>query len=807
MVDLTANQLLIVVNAYLFLGLLLFALSAKDLAWQLKEPARGAKRHRVLKSLVALPLILSTLGILAAGLFAVGMAHGSRPEDYQVALFVLGCLMLVTLLVIWAIGSLWLDALWVATGTVLLGYTLFINPALYVQYWADGNTQWAQMWMARHYEAGSGGLRQSKSSARRWYRIAAENGHWEAQYVMGAAARHRREAEKWFELAAQQGHVGAMVQMARIGRSDDERQRWLQRAVDERHPEALFMAAENAMNSDLPRARRLVLEAAETGSRAAIVFLIMEYQQGGILFDDNDATARRWSSVLESTPVSGLEPAYLQTVRIEQSMKQSQALGAKLRVGDADTLYSRAQSFLRHPAKDQVLHDRARNYLKRAAKQGHGAAAFELATLAMQEAKSKQPNAEALTWYEVAANNNNQAALEVLVRNYKDGRDATVADLQKSLNFNARLLNILQNSSNSRQRLTQQHWAGEYRDTEKRLAQMVRLGGSWQSAEKQAEDSPDKEYLLAEELLNSRQYAAGMKRMRSAAQRGSSKARLDLALRTLRGPRSFSQEIHAVSELQALDQIGFVDASVELALLYQSGTGIVPRNYYLARQLLRKSQAEPALSGKALRWLARIPDVTDSITMNAGGEPLTVIQAWYQREMFRGGDNALLRQQYEILLTHFADIDALTRQASTGDGNAQYNLAQTLQSHDLSRAMQWLQRAAENGDPDAQYELAVRMHGGKKNSPAQQQALKRWATLAADSGHVGAIVFLASQYRNGLGGFERDAELAERYYLKAIQNSDTEILYEGKIAGRVITIRRSNIEKALTALREQKNSV
>ncbi|MEN8132429.1 MAG: hypothetical protein ABFS45_20065 [Pseudomonadota bacterium] len=799
---LTAIPLLIIVNAYLLLAFVLFGLSANDLVCQLQNGTRCAKRHRVIKSIIAVPLILSTLGLLAYGLFAIGMSHGSRPENYQVILFILGCLVPVILLIIWAIGSLWLDSMWVLIVTVLLGYLLFINPAIYVQYWADSNSPWAQMWMARHYEAGEGGLSQSKSTARRWYQRAAENGNRDAQYMMAATARRSTEAIKWYLLAAQQGHAGAMVQMARLGRSDEQRQRWLKRAVDENHPEALFMLAQNTMKSDLPRARRLLLDAAENGSRTAIVFLIAQYQQGGVLYGQDDASAKQWSAVLEKTPISPLEPTYLNTVKIEQSIIQSQALGEKIHTGEIDTLYRDAQSFLHHPAKDQILHDRAINYLTRAANQGHSEAALELARLAMQKAQSKQLNAEALNWYEIAANNNNQKALETLARYYKAQQNADVADLEKSLEYNGRLLNILQISSNTKQRLTQQHWAGEYRDTQKRLARMARLGGSWQTAKKQAEESPEKEYLLAKELLNSGQYTAGMQRMKSAAQRGSSKARLELALKTRRGPRSFRQEIDAISELQALDQIGFLEASLALATVYQSGTGVVPRNYYLARQLFRKAQADPTLSNKALRWLMRSPDVTDSLEMKPDDEPRVKIEAWYQQATSQGLDNALLRQQYETLLDHFREIDALKRQAIADGGKPQYQLAQTLQSHNLAKAMEWLERAAKSGYGDAQYELAVRMIRGKKNTPEQQQALKKWAITAANSGHVGALVFLAAQYKNGYGGFERNRGLAKSYYLKAMQSSDTDILYEGKIAGRVISIKRSNIQKALAALSE-----
>jgi hypothetical protein len=90
MSDLSTTYLLLIVNTYVLLTLSLFALSAGDLVCRLRKGSRCAKRHHALKCIVALPLMLSCLALLGAGLFTIGMAHGSRPKDYQLLLFVLG---------------------------------------------------------------------------------------------------------------------------------------------------------------------------------------------------------------------------------------------------------------------------------------------------------------------------------------------------------------------------------------------------------------------------------------------------------------------------------------------------------------------------------------------------------------------------------------------------------------------------------------------------------------------------------------------------------------------------------------------
>ena len=130
MYDLDSIQLLLIVNFYLFLALVVLGISVKALVCRLKKGSRCAQHHRVIKSIVTVPLALSCLAALAIGLFVIGMSHGSRPEGYQVVLFILGCLLPIVLLIIWVIGSLWLDGLWGFLVIVVFGYLLLYNPAI-----------------------------------------------------------------------------------------------------------------------------------------------------------------------------------------------------------------------------------------------------------------------------------------------------------------------------------------------------------------------------------------------------------------------------------------------------------------------------------------------------------------------------------------------------------------------------------------------------------------------------------------------------------------------------------------------------
>jgi len=798
--DFSTTQLLIVVNVYVLLGLALFALSGSDLICWSRRQDRSARRHRLWKLIVAVPLALSCLALLAIGLFAVGMSHGAQPKTYQIILFILGCLTPCLLLLLWVLGSLLVDGLWCLLTIALVVYFVFINPALYVRYWAEDSYQWAQMWMARHYQTGTGGLDQSESTARSWYKKGAESGNMEAQYIVARSTRHGKTARTWYLRAAEQGHVGAMIRLARISGNKEERRKWLDQAAAYRHPDALFMLAQAAMATDLATARKLTLEAAEGTSRSAILMLIEQYLGGGILFDQDEALAGKWQAVLEKSPPVDSDPQALTEAFIAQHLSKGRAVGKKISANNPDTLFRQARRFLSHPAKDQILHDRAVAYLKRAVESGHGEAAVTLAKLAVEKAGEGTISPDTIGWLEIAAAAGNRYALGELTRYHKNKPGATVDDLDKSIAYNIQLLQRMEVDEGSRQRLQRQHWGSEYRDSVKKQKQLNRLGGSWEAAEKLADIDPGKEYLLAKEMEKARQYGEGMERMQSAAIRGNSDARFELARRVLYGPRSFEQEVEAISELQELDRLDFLPASFQLGLLYQSGTGVVPKNIYLARQLFRKCQEDQLLQEKSVRLLGSTPSFTDSLDLIPGTPSFPLITKWYERELNEVEDSAQLKQQFETLLDHYRDPEQLIHEAEGSDKEAQYNLAQSLQSHDLGEAMQWLTRAAENGNSRAQYELAVRMIRGKKNMATTQQTMRRWAKTAAGSGHVGAMVFLADKYTSGRGGFVINKSLAVDYYRRVLEGSEKDIIFQDKIAGRSITIKRDIVKRSALVL-------
>lgn len=225
----------------------------------------------------------------------------------------------------------------------------------------------------------------------------------------------------------------------------------------------------------------------------------------------------------------------------------------------------------------------------------------------------------------MAAKDGNLTALKELTLHFKQKSGVTEEDLAQSEEYNLQLLQKLQNGSKAANIFIYQNRVGELRGTKKDRAQLQRLGRSWQEAYRQTEENPHKEYQPAKEPLGSRQYKDGMVRMRSAAEKRNVAARFELAVRVLNGPRPFSEEVKAVTDLQDLDREGSLPANFRVGMLYQSNTDVVPNNLYISRTFFRKILADSELKEKADRRLNNHFDLIEGLQM------LSNVPAWNER--------------------------------------------------------------------------------------------------------------------------------------------------------------------------------
>ncbi|WP_333874180.1 tetratricopeptide repeat protein [Methylobacter sp.] len=142
-------------------------------------------------------------------------------------------------------------------------------------------------------------------------------------------------------------------------------------------------------------------------------------------------------------------------------------------------------------------------------------------------------------------------------------------------------------------------------------------------------------------------------------------------------------------------------------------------------------------------------------------------------------------------------ISELQQQVNAGDALAQYDLARHYaECEHFDLAFEWFRKAAEQGFAEAQYELAIGyFHRG--NPPK----LVEWLEKAAEQGHVEAIsrlkefkdpdfcVQIASSYSIGVDGFERNANLAFKWFFYAATHGGSAIgnfevarhILEGKV--------------------------
>ena len=100
-------------------------------------------------------------------------------------------------------------------------------------------------------------------------------------------------------------------------------------------------------------------------------------------------------------------------------------------------------------------------------------------------------------------------------------------------------------------------------------------------------------------------------------------------------------------------------------------------------------------------------------------------------------------------------ITALTRQAESGNAEAQRNLGEAYEtgkgvSRDYTQAAIWYRKAAEQGDEQAQFQLAFLCEIGRGVAQDYKQAAE-WYRKAAEQGNIEAQYSLGLDFRDGKG--------------------------------------------------------
>jgi TPR repeat protein len=140
-------------------------------------------------------------------------------------------------------------------------------------------------------------IQEARVEAPKWFRRAAEQGHALAQYEMGMESADE-EAMKWLRSAAEQGHALAQYEMG-IWSDDEEAMKWYRRAADQGLVDAqcelgICYYDGFGVRPDIAEAVKWLRPAAEQGLALAQLVLGHAYSTGGEGVPQNYALAAAW---------------------------------------------------------------------------------------------------------------------------------------------------------------------------------------------------------------------------------------------------------------------------------------------------------------------------------------------------------------------------------------------------------------------------------------------------------------------------------------------------------------------------------
>jgi TPR repeat protein len=257
----------------------------------------------------------------------------------------------------------------------------------------------AQFYLGVSYSGGEG-VDQDHAEAVRWHRLAAEQGDAEAQFHLGLSYdfgegvdQDHAEAVRWYRLAAEQGDAEAQFYLGLsyalgggVARDYAEALRWYRLAAEQGHADAQFNLGVSydlgeGVGQDHAEAVRWYRRAAEQGNAYAQFNLGVSYS-GGEGVDQDHEEAVHWYRL---------------------SAEQ----------GHADAQFNLGVSYADGEGVGQD-HEEAVRWYRLAAEQGDAEAQFNLGVSYADGEGVAQDHAEAVRWYRRAAEQGNGKAIEKL---------------------------------------------------------------------------------------------------------------------------------------------------------------------------------------------------------------------------------------------------------------------------------------------------------------------------------------------------------------------------------------------------------
>lgn len=565
--------------------------------------------------------------------------------------------------------------------------------------------------LADHYRLTSDGA-ERRAVALDWYRRASDLGDAEAAFRLGrmrfdskSPLYQPQEARAAFEKAAVRGSVEAALVIAEdpynggaLGIPAAQAELWLNRALETKAPRALVMGAELRSQDKPDEARKLLNEAIKVVDKDPSVLVSLgRFLRNGDLIDRNLPLAINF---------------------FDQAAKQD----------NTTALYEFARTVLSYPDTTTApLQKIAIERLQGAAERGHVKASVSLGDTLLHGNGVTPAPAEALRWYQKAADGGSTVALIRLGDFYALRSDGV--ETSRAL-----------------------EWYRKAADANSSIA-MVRLGRMFNEGRGVPQD-----YALA---------AAWLSR---AAAAGSGPAMIELSALYSRagGPGHFNL---ARDALERAVRSGDTRAPVALAKLYLA-RGERPLAEATLRKAAEGGDVEAALQLAEMYLSAKTPDQT------------TQARRWLaMAEKAAGGNDEIASRVAVMQLMDPAasqrGVTVLETLVRKNDAAAMTIYAQALLQGagvpvDGVRAEALLRRAIQLGHDAARFVLAKAYREGEGLSRDPARAIALYREIYNDEpGDAKVLLALGDAYVQG-EGVARDRKLATQFYALAAQNGDPE---------------------------------
>ena len=226
----------------------------------------------------------------------------------------------------------------------------YVEAAKYFRLASDGGHAEAQGFLGTLYDNGKG-VEQNHKEALKWYRKAANQGDLESQYDMGliyevgdGVPQDYKQAADWYLKAAEQGHGEAVFKMGLLydlglGRKENQQQalQWYRQAADQGNASAIhnmgaiYYSGGNGVVVDVPKAAKLFKQAAKHGLGISQLALGEMYLFGeGLEIDPVEAYAWAYVATQQQEDGAGEVLVDIKKKLTSEDMQEAQNRADKL---------------------------------------------------------------------------------------------------------------------------------------------------------------------------------------------------------------------------------------------------------------------------------------------------------------------------------------------------------------------------------------------------------------------------------------------------------------------------------------------